>query len=631
MSTDTVADRLTGKATAHLWPTLRTVLFGDRLGLSFFLASLCLFGLFWRASFFITDSYALANGLYSLSNGQVVLTDAAYGSGLETPGAHPYGGDLLSRNYGALILSLPFVFLIEAIDAVASLRIAFVALWSLALLALFVQVARYTGRPRIASGGAIVVLCLFVLNVAVARPLEAKTHLYALQLFHATVAAFAPVLLYRLLARQESTRIAVIGGVLLLVGTPLALWATVPKRHVLTATVVLGIAYALYRSREPVDGPLVSRPLTFRALAYALVGLYAWVHAPEALLLGAVLVVVDVSTATDNRLRPLLVLTVVFLLSLLPFFVTNVLVAGSPITPPRLLAGAQSAVEASSTASGTTGSSSAPAASPSGGPSALDRVTNIVSTAMLPIALLFGEFRVGVETALLNPDALYQTVVRSGYNSGTLDLANEEAVNLSLLESAPVLAGLTAVVPAIRRWRRSQSAYRIRSATGVADLFAALTVLASLLFYASRLPIHAQVTVRYIFPLFPLGIYLLVRLPAVRTTLDDHWRTFCWTVAVATLVGGQFVVVAVALWINGIGEAFQLHALLSLSTALPLALWAATGRTEGWVGRLGAVLLGLATTAALLFGVLTVLEYYPLGNSHVLPLIRTVADVLELL
>jgi hypothetical protein len=163
------------------------------------------------------------------------------------------------------------------------------------------------------------------------------------------------------------------------------------------------------------------------------------------------------------------------------------------------------------------------------------------------------------------------------------------------------------------------------------DLFALLTVVGLTLQYASRLPIHAQITVRYLFPLFPLGVYLVVRLPVVRQTLTEHWRPFAWTVTGTLLVGGQLVVVVVYLAADGLGEAFQFHALLALAVGLPLGLWALAGRSDGWHGRVGAVLLGVATAVPTLFVLLTALEYYPLGDAHALPMVRALADLLTLL
>ncbi|QIO22512.1 hypothetical protein [Haloarcula sp. JP-L23] len=629
MSADTVPNRrFHADVRSSAWVTFRSVLFGDRIGLCLFLASLCLFALFWRTTVFITDTYTLANGLYSLSNGNVFLTEAVYGPGLNTPGAEKYGGSVIARNYGVLVLSLPFLWGLEALDAVADLRIALVALWSLVLLALIVQVGRLTERREVTAGGAVAVLCLFALNVAIARPMDPAPHLHALQLFHMAVAAFAPVLLYRLVARLHTVRTGSLAAVLFVFGTPLAFWAAIPKRHVVTATVVLGVAYALYRSRTAADGVLVSRPLAFRSLSYALVGLYAWVHAPESLLFGVVLAAIDVPTAADNRPQTLAVLAAAFSLSLVPFIVTNTLVAGSPLRPPRLIAAAGESgartVESFATGGG----------SGRGGAvlSPLAPVVGLLEAGITPLVVLLRELLAGARALVTDPIDVSRTFVRSGTFTTSFNQSDGEAVNLSLLESAPLLAGVAAVVPVLQTWSRPEPLTgRTLSAARVTDVYVTLTAVCVALFYTSRLPIHAQVTVRYLFPLFPLGVYLLVRLPTVRRVLDVHWRAFCWTLAAGILLGGQLVVVAVAVGVNGIGAAFQLHALLSLSTALALSAWALTGRTERWSGRIGAVLLGLATSSAALFSILTAVEYYALGDTHALPMVRALGELLRLI
>jgi len=303
-----------------------------------FLSCLCLFGVVWRTEIFISDTYTLANGLYSLSNGQLFMTEAAYGPTLETPGANLVDGRRIARNYGAIVLSLPFWLLLEGLAAVTSLRLALVGLWSLALLAAVVQLGTLLDDDDIVTVGGIGVLLFFGVNVALARSLDpTATHLYALQLFHMTVAAVAPVIFYRLISRIETRKLALLGTALLVLATPLALWAPVPKRHAITGTVVVAVAYSLYRSRTEADGVVFASPVQFRALAYAFVGLYTWVHAPEALLLFVALLAVDVPTAADNSVRTLAIDGTVFLLSLVPFVLTNIALSGSPIQPPRLL------------------------------------------------------------------------------------------------------------------------------------------------------------------------------------------------------------------------------------------------------------------------------------------------------
>ena len=623
---------------AHVRATAMRVLFGDRYGLVVFLSCLCLFGVVWRTDVFITDSYTLANGLYTLTNGEVFMTEAAYGGSLDTPGAEQAPDGLIARNYGAIVLSLPFWALLEGLSTVTSLRVALVGLWSLALLALVVQAGTLLDSERVVVGGSLAVLALFAANVALGRTLDpGNIHFYALQLFHLTVAAFAPVLLYRLLSRIDGRRMGVMGATLLLLGTPLAVWAPYPKRHALTATVVLAVAYALYRSRTAADGVLLSSPVWFRALAYAVVGLYAWVHAPEALLLVLALLVVDVPTAPDNSVRSLAIVGGTFLLSLLPFFITNLVLIGSPLKPPRLLAvqGAAGGPSASGGASGATGT---------GGlfgvlaellatvAALLAPVTELVRKLATPVLLLGGEIARGFAVLRERPIDVYHTLVRSGDAAGALNISGAESVNLAVLESAPLLGATVGVLPVA--WRRLKAASlpeRTLPGRTLVDLFAALVIVTLTLQYASRLPVHAQVTVRYLFPVFPLGVYLLCRLPAVRETLTGNWRLFAWTTAGTTLIGGQLLVVVVHATVVGLGEAFQLHALLALAVGAPLALWALVGRGDGPFGRVGAVLLALGTALTTLFVLMVAIEYYPLGDSHLLPVVGTVAELLDLL
>ncbi|MFU1782403.1 hypothetical protein ACM16X_13555 [Haloarcula japonica] len=614
--------------------TAYSVLFGDRLGLTVFLATVVLFGLLWRTAFLITDSYTLANGLYSLSNGQLAMTEAVYSPGLETPGANSSGGQRFARNYGVIVLSLPLVFVLDLLTAIVELRIALVALWSLALLALVLQCGRYTDGDWVLYGGSVAVLGLFGLNVGLAQPLDAgRTHLYALQLTHLLIAAFTPVVFYRLLSRMHTRRLGLLNAVVLTAGTPLAFWATVPKRHAVTGTVVVCIAYCLYRSRKPADGAVITQRQTFRALAYALVGLYAWVHAPEALLLCVALALVDIPTAPDNSPRTLARIGIVFALSLLPFIVTNIAITGSPVKPPRLISRGGSL--GGNTTSGASGSGGGGSNSGSSGSSGLltplAPLLGTLESGMRPLLLLGGELVSGIKTLQQQPADVYHAFVRSGSAGGALDNTGEKSVNLSLLESAPVLIAMLGAVPVLRQLRLPSSiADRTLSANRVTDAFAITAFVGVVLLYASRLPLHAQVTVRYLFPLYPLGVYLLVRLPAVRRSLTDHWRMFLWTVAGTVLIGGQVAVVFVALTVNGIGEAFQLHALLALGSAVPLGIWALSGRSRGFAGQIGAVLLGATTGVATVFLLLTTIEYYALGDAHLLPMMRALGELLAL-
>lgn len=604
-------------------------LFGDRLGRIIFLASLCLFVSLWRTGFFINDSYTIANGLYAVSHGDMSMTVPEYGP-LHSPGASLHRGEIFARNYGVIVLSLPFVLLLRAIDAVADFRLALIGLWSLLLFATLVLVGRELDRSRsFTIGGGVVVAVLFVLNVVLARPLsDAPVHLLALQLFHMTVAAFVGTLAYRLVRATNGTRLGVAAALLTVGGTPLAFWASVPKRHVITAAVALAVAVALLYSRDRNR----EWALEARALCYVLLALFAWVHAPEALVLFVAFVAVDVPTAPNNDLRTIGVLGTVFLIALLPLFVTNTLVSGDPLTVPRMLRSVSPAADIS------LDSGSTPSSAGNGGsgglvlPTFLVAALSLLQSAFAPFQKLLDLLQHGLQTLFDRPTDAYRAFLRSGYVESIAAKSQESAAaNLSLLESTPLLAILvTAVGTGVSTTRRAIANRTVPRCGTSADAFLATFAVTLSLVYLSSLPLHAQVTVRYLFPVAPILACLAIRLPPIERALDAHWQTLLWSSVAGVLIGGQLVLVALVALQVGRGEAFQFHALLALGVAALLAVWSLVASLTDRFDRVGAILLGLATATATIFVCFAAVEYYGLGQSHALPMLRVIAETLPL-
>jgi hypothetical protein len=97
---------------------------------------------------------------------------------------------------------------------------------------------------------------------------------------------------------------------------------------------------------------------------------------------------------------------------------------------------------------------------------------------------------------------------------------------------------------------------------GIVDAFTVVYGLALTLIYLPRLPIHAAITVRYLLPLYPIGIYALARQPAVRRVIDERFLPLSFAYAGSLLVGGQLLVLY--LWATAAtrGEAVQTHGAL---------------------------------------------------------------------
>ena len=607
---------------------LARVVVGDRYGAIVLLAAVATYLLCWRVGILITDTYTVANTLVAVAEGHLFVDRAVYGPGLRTPGMGLRDGQFYGRNYGQVMLALPVLAALEAVAAVASLRVALSALWGLSIVGLACLVGREVGRPQLgAYAGSGLAVVAFAAAVHGATPIEpAERYLVALQLQTMGAAALVGVFVYRLLTRAYGTTVGVAAGLATALATPVGVWAQFPKRHVLVTLCAVATAYLLYRSRE--DGGVDTR---YRALAYVPVGLAAWVSAAEGAVLLVALLVVDVPTGGRDG-RSIAAAGGTAVVGALPMVVTNYLVTGNAGEPPRTLSagGSGSLAERGSTATRADGGASGDAgggstdptaAGDSGGSETLDAVVGGVE-------FLFELLSRGLRALIREPETLFVTFVRGGYVAGVAERDAGEAIRLTVLEAMPLAAGLVAVPVVAARLDLRERAAAVRrrpwprpSALRTVDAFAVVYVVALLLVYLPRLPVHASLTVRYLLACYPLAVYGLARLPLVRRVLRERTRLLAATAASALLVGGQLLVLYQSAIDATMGEAVQTHALVGLATAGLLGAWAVADGLGWRRDRLGAVALGLAAAAGTAFVLLAGLWHFSFVGPRALPLV----------
>jgi hypothetical protein len=607
---------------------VRNWLFGDRVGLALFLTVLCFGALTWRAGLFLTDNVTLARTLEALTEGRFWV-ERAEGEFLQSPGAEVRDGRVYGRNYGQLVVSLPALALLRAIDIVANLRVALVAGWHLAVLALVSIIGTALDRRRLAvAAGGPLVLGSFVLNLSLATQLpEPDIALMALQVTTLATTGLVAVLFYRLLAIETSRRLAAAAGAASVVVLPVGFWATIPKRHVFSVLACVAVLFLFARSRQaerrPVPG--VGRVPVFRAGAYAVVGFLTWIHAAEGLFVFLALAAVDLPTAENDR-RGLAFVGGVFVLSMLPVLVTNLLVAGSPVEPPRTVGGGG--------VTGTSGSGgSAGGGGGNGGGSAgpLDVIGDVVVVGGA-VWLLSQVVELVIDSlaVLGEPERLYHTFVRSegadiaggSGNRGNLAFIG---TNLSVLEVAPVLGG---TVTAMAVWLSTLARGPRRALTRIdppVALACTLTV-AYLLVYLSRLPLFAQFTQRYLLPVYPLALYALVRSSTARRLVDSAPRALAWSYAAGLLVGGQVLFVLVLARQRTVAETAQFNARLALVVAGVVVVATGASAVSERFDTAGAVAVGLAAAAGTVFLLLSGVYYFAGTGEAVLPVIQTISD-----
>jgi len=633
------------------WVGLRETLFGDRWGLALFLGTLALLVALWRVGFFIADSRTVANALVNVLDGHLAVTESPYSLTFGAqPGLVTAGGDAFGRNYGQVLLAVPFLLAGRLVALLVDPRLAIAAVLSLLVLGTTRELARAAGRPPVARGGRWLAILVFVLTLVPATDLPAdRLPIMALQATTALAMAVSAVAMYRLVRLQRDGRAGLVAGVGLVLASPLTFWATVPKRHALTAAVVAVSLYWFARSRRPES----TNRLALRAGPYVLVGLLASVQAFEAAYLLLVLVPVDLLTSPRNRPTELLAVAGALLVALLPTFIINALISGNPFKPPRALEPV--AVDASFGDSlgsdfptdgvGGGGSSGAGGSGGGGGSGTggggvgwrvpgplvglLDTVGRGVAFLGVVLSFLVESLQAGIDDLGRLGEQVH-TFLRSGtVTEWGKGLNDHEAVELALLESMPLLAAAVWFPVA---WGRRLVGRRVSippGPDGATDLLALAWTVVFVLVYLPYLPLGSQITVRYIVPTVPLLLYGLTRVePLVRgVRAAPRWLAGGYLLGA---VGGTLAItVVLAVLDPAVGEAMQFHALVNLGAAALLAAavvsWGIHRREDVVAGAAG--LAGGLTTALL---VLAALEYVSYGR-YAVDLVRVLAGAIPIL
>jgi hypothetical protein len=643
------------------------VVFGDRLGLALFLGAVLWCGALWRVGIFIQDTVTVANALANVADGHLAILDSPYALTLgEQPGLVTVDGQAYGRNYGHVLLALPLLWVLELGAGLVAPKLLLAGAWSLGLVGFSVLVGRFTGRDRLTTLGSLVALGVFAGNVLTVTALpEGVLALVALQLSTILAAALTAVVLYRLVGRFHGDRVGVTAGAAVVAATPIGFWASIPKRHVVTAAVAVVALYCFAVSRERTD----RRGTLARAGAYAVLGLLTTVHPFEAFFLFAVLAPVDLLTAPENSLRTVAAVGFVFALSMLPFFTINTLISGNPIESPRILGGSGSGIDTSvtgdsgdGTASGNTGGGDGGGQTPAGddapstggggdggtdsdGDNGAGSPFGGLFEPFAPLVAFAGSF-VGYVTdwvggsldVLGQHERLYHIFVRSGeIPSISTRVNNFEAIELTLLESLPLAAALLWLpVAAVRRARARVVGAGISTPRRQTDLLAAGFAIVFSLVYLPKLPLHSQITVRYILPVMPLLVYGVARCSPVHRAIEERPRWLFGSYLGTVVGGGVAMTVALTLLDPAIGEAMQLHALVGLGAALVAAVIVGSWPLHD---EIRAVAVGLALPAGVttVFILLAKIEYFSYRvpsdgnpNAFVLDVVRVLAELLPI-
>ncbi|WP_225308076.1 hypothetical protein [Haloarcula sp. CBA1131] len=481
-------ERLTGRCRQ-----VGTAIFGDRYGYVLWLGLLVTFGLYWRVGIFVTDTYTTANALVAVSNGHLHIVETPYSLTLGAqPGLHEAGGRLYGRNYGQILLAVPLVWALQALSVLITPRLLLLGLWSGTALVFVAHVSvlgqRHTSITKRTTlwvgSGLVAVLFLIGALTATALP-DTSLPIAAFQISTMLAAATTSVVLYRLVGIWHDRSVALAAGVAIGIASSVGFWASLPKRHVLVGLLTLTTVYLFARSRVAYADAEFRLGLGFRAGAYIAAGLVTWTHAFEGFFLVVTLALGDLVTARRNSLLHLAVAALALFLGSLPMLVTNFLISGNPVKPPRLLSAVGGAnveftpetggdagtgggsgtggTEGAGTDGGTGGGSDGSGGGSSGGSDSTGADGDTGTPIITPILGLFDRIMGPAAPAMVfvsdavsrgldvlaTPERLSQIFLRSG-SAPQINYApnSYEAIELTMVEAVP-LFGAVAALPVV--------------------------------------------------------------------------------------------------------------------------------------------------------------------------------------
>ncbi|MFB6283970.1 MAG: hypothetical protein ABEK59_08580 [Halobacteria archaeon] len=603
------------------------LLFRDRLGLLIFLLSLFFSFFIWRIHVNFSDNYTVANTLIGVMDGHLYIDDTVYGDSRGYPGSFVHDNKIYGRNYAQIITAVPFVVLLKLASYIADLRILISALWSLILLGITVQLSYIFDRKKsILYAGSIIGLLLFFANITNSLELNSKwTAFMGLQLSTMVIAGFTGVTLYRIISDIYDKKLGFVAGFGLVLGTPVGFWSVIPKRHSLSALFSILVVYFFYLSRSKDR----NKAVRYRVLSYGTVGLFAWLHAPEAFTLFIVLIVFDLVTADRNNPKTLFVIFGGFIISLTPFFYTNYLITGNFLYPPRFVDQILGAVDLENVDLKNKPTPETQNKRQFENPSVLPSFTGKIS---VYTDLIYN----GLLTSIKKPEKYLNVFFRSGRIGGvSYSLQGQKIRSLTVLESVPVFGTLFASAPVFINHIKMKDGIDISNSKTQTDLFVLTYFVLFLLLYIHRIPIQASINGRYLVPVYPLLLYLVFRLPITSFIFSTRKESFYGERMFGTYLVTVFVISQILiLYLTSIitprfSEAVQFNAVLNLAVASTLGVWAVLASIgylrKAWIGQ---VLFGLSFGFGTIFTVFYRVVYGPPGWLAI-PVVRVLGELLN--
>ncbi|VVB87173.1 Dolichyl-phosphate-mannose-protein mannosyltransferase [uncultured archaeon] len=305
----------------------RTIRFieSNRISLLVFFCSFFLFVSFGGTRLFISDEGLTINQFYNLVHGSLAITMAKIGV---SKGMYFVINKSLyvKFSYALPILSMPAYYLLRSIDQLYGAHLFLLQLWAMSAGVIVYLIARTRSMKYALFSGITTYIVLISVNLLFFKPISFPVwgEVLSIELTNIIISSFLVLIVFLLFRDMFSQKIALLASFFILLATPVSFYAITLKHHNLAVLFTLLSFYFFYKYYKKTDN-------RFIFLAYASAGLCVWTRILDgAALLGALLIT-DFIISRRN-IKYLVTVSIVILISLMPFLIFNYLILGNPLS-----------------------------------------------------------------------------------------------------------------------------------------------------------------------------------------------------------------------------------------------------------------------------------------------------------
>lgn len=290
-----------------------------------FFGSMFLFITFAGTRLFFTDEGIIIDQFYNLINGSLALKIAKINvdKGIFiTVGNNLYG----KFSYSLLILSLPTYYIMKTINSIYSVHFFILQLWAVMGGFVFFIAGKIYNIKHVKALGIVSYFILISTNLFFFKPIYFPMwgELLSIEFTNIIISSFLILFIYLFFRNFFSNKIAFFASFFILLETPIPFYAITLKHHSLTLFLTLLSFYFFYKNYEKNDNKYIY-------LAYISAGLCMWTRILDGSVLLASLLITDI-VFFRRSIKYISHISIVILISLLPFFIFNYLILGNPFS-----------------------------------------------------------------------------------------------------------------------------------------------------------------------------------------------------------------------------------------------------------------------------------------------------------